>query len=162
MVDDETNGVPPPPIVEDDPQVRAVFARLHGVKTVHDPLGIAYTHVSRDLMGATLRVTDRVAQPMGLLHGGVSVLVAESLCSLGAVLNVPNAATHTVVGLEINANHVRQAPVGETVTATARPVHRGRTTQVWAAELRTASGALSCIARCTLAVIPIAKRAAKL
>jgi len=96
-------------------------------------------------------VDQRTRQPYGLLHGGASVVLAESLGSIGAGLVVAGSGAR-VVGLDINANHLRAVRDGW-VTGTARPLHIGRTTQVWEIRLENDAGELTCIARLTMAVV---------
>ena len=96
-------------------------------------------------------VDRRTRQPQGLLHGGASVALAESLGSTAATLCI-DAAEYQQVGLEINANHVRSARAG-LVVGTARPVHIGRRTQIWSIEIRDAAAKLICLSRLTVAVI---------
>jgi 1,4-dihydroxy-2-naphthoyl-CoA hydrolase len=88
---------------------------------------------------------------MGLLHGGVSVVLAETLGTIGCVLTLPEGLH--AVGLEVNANHVAGVPVGARVTAVCRPLHTGRRTQVWQTEIRREDGRLACVSRLTCAVI---------
>lgn len=113
-------------------------------------LGIELLALGDDFISARVPVDARTRQPMGLLHGGVSLVLAETLGSIGAYLCCDDA--HHVVGLDINANHLRGVRSGW-VTGTARPVHTGRSTQVWQIEMRDDSGALSCVARLTMAVL---------
>ena len=113
-------------------------------------LGIEFLEVGDDFIRARVPVDARTVQPYGLLHGGVSVVLAETLGSCGAAYAAP--AGQRVVGLEINANHLRAATSGW-VTGTARPIHIGRSTQVWAIELRNDAGDLTCISRITMAVL---------
>jgi 1,4-dihydroxy-2-naphthoyl-CoA hydrolase len=96
---------------------------------------------------------------MGILHGGASVVLAETLGSFGAnnVIDIENFAC---VGQEINANHLRPVPVGESVTATARPFHIGARSHVWGIEIVNQSGKLVCVSRITLALIRRPKRIA--
>ena len=96
-------------------------------------------------------VDARTHQPFGLLHGGASVALAETVASLGAALHVDRSRAG-VVGIEINANHVRGIRTG-TVTATATPLHVGRTSQVWSIDIVDESGRRICVSRCTLAVV---------
>jgi 1,4-dihydroxy-2-naphthoyl-CoA hydrolase len=98
-------------------------------------------------------VDRRTRQPFGLLHGGASVALAETLGSLGAWLCLPDPERQLAVGLEINANHVRGQREG-IVTGTARPEHIGRSTQVWSIRIDDAQGRLVCVSRLTLAVVP--------
>ena len=95
-------------------------------------------------------VDTRTRQPYGILHGGVSVVLAETLGSCGAAFAAPEG--HRAVGLDINANHLRATTSGW-VTGTARPVHVGRTTQVWQIDLQDEQGRLTCVSRITMAVL---------
>jgi uncharacterized protein (TIGR00369 family) len=121
-----------------------------GANTAVSHLGIEFTEVGDDYLVARVPVNRQTCQPYGLLHGGVSVVLAETLGSCGAAFSVPQGTR--VVGLEVNANHLRGVQDGW-VTATARPVHLGRTTQVWQIELRDEQARLSCISRLTMAVL---------
>jgi len=114
-------------------------------------LGIEFLEVGDDFIRARAPVDARTRQPMGILHGGISVLLAESLGSCGAAFSSPPG--HRAVGLEINANHVRSVHEGW-VTGAARPLHAGRTTQVWQIEIRNEKGQLTCVSRITMAVLP--------
>ena len=96
-------------------------------------------------------VERRVHQPFGILHGGASVVLAETVASTGAYQNVKERGM-VAVGLEINANHLRSVRSG-TVTATATPIFQGRTTEVWHIEIKDEAGKLVCVSRCTLAII---------
>jgi uncharacterized protein (TIGR00369 family) len=115
-------------------------------------LGIEMDTMSPERVTATMPVTPDHHQPFGRLHGGVSVVLAESAASVGGHLAAPDG--HTAVGVEINANHVRAVREGQ-LTATATPLHTGRSTQVWAIKIRDADDRLVCASRCTLAVVPI-------
>jgi len=106
---------------------------------------------SRERVVVSLEVTPRTHQPWGVLHGGVSVVLAESAASIGANHHAPPGMV--AVGQEINANHLRPKSDG-TIRAVAVPVHIGRTSQVWTIEIRDDDGKLVCVSRCTLAVIP--------
>jgi uncharacterized protein (TIGR00369 family) len=97
-------------------------------------------------------VDDRTRQPFGILHGGASLVLAETIASLGGAMNV-DLNHFTVVGLEINANHLRAKKDG-VVTGTALPVHLGRSTQVWDVRIVDEQERPICISRCTLAVVP--------
>ena len=115
-------------------------------------LGIRIVEVGDDYIRATMPVDARTRQPFGLLHGGASVLLAETLGSMAGVMTL-DPSREVAVGLEINANHVRAVQSGE-VTGTARPLHVGRTTQVWEIRIENDKGALCCVSRITLAVVP--------
>jgi uncharacterized protein (TIGR00369 family) len=121
-----------------------------GANTAVSHLGIEFIEVGDDYLVARVPVNRQTCQPYGLLHGGVSVVLAETLGSCGAAFSVPQGTR--VVGLEVNANHLRGVQDGW-VTATARPVHLGRTTQVWQIELRDEQARLSCTSRLTMAVL---------
>lgn len=114
------------------------------------PLGIEFTELGPDYLRATMPVDARTRQPYGLLHGGASVLLAETLGSTAGGLCAP--AGKGVVGIEINANHVRGVRTGH-VIGTARPLHVGASTQVWEIRIEDPAGRLVCVSRLTLAVV---------
>lgn len=114
-------------------------------------LGIEYTEIGDDFLRGTLPVDARTVQPFGLLHGGASVALAETLGSLGGWLARPDDGS-AVVGIEVNANHLRAEKSG-VVTGTARPLHLGGSTQVWEIRIENQAGQLVSIARLTLAVV---------
>ncbi len=116
-----------------------------------DHLGMLVTEVGDDYVRGTMPVDARTKQPFGLLHGGASVALAESLGSLAGNLCIDES--EMAVGLDINANHVRAA-TGGVVTGTARALHLGRTTQVWEIRIEDERARLICISRLTLAVVP--------
>lgn len=116
-------------------------------------LGIVLTEAGEDWLRGTMPVDARTHQPFGILHGGASVALAETLGSMAGNLTV-DTAKEMVVGLEINANHVRAAREG-TVTGTARALHVGRTTQLWEIRIENEQGKLVCVSRLTLAVVPV-------
>jgi uncharacterized protein (TIGR00369 family) len=118
--------------------------------TAVDHLGIEFLEVGDDFIRARMPVDKRTRQPYGLLHGGVSVVLAETLGSCGAAFTSPEG--HRAVGLDINANHLKGVTSGW-VTGTVRPVHLGRTTQVWQIDMCNDAGALSCVSRITMAVL---------
>lgn len=122
------------------------------VDTLCATIGIRITEIGDDYVRGTLPVDARTHQPYGLLHGGASVALAETLGSLAGMLTL-DPAVEAAVGLEINANHVRGMKSG-LVTGTARPLHLGRSTQVWEVRIEDENGKLVCISRLTLAVIP--------
>ena len=117
-----------------------------------EQLGIQIIELTRERVVATMPVDDRTRQPFGILHGGASVALAETVASLGAVMNV-NLETSSAVGLEINANHLRAKREG-IVRATATPFHVGRSTQVWDIRIVDEQERPICVSRCTLAVVP--------
>ena len=118
--------------------------------TAVERLGIEFLEVGDDFLRARVPVDTRTRQPYGILHGGVSVVLAETLGSCGAAYAAPEG--HRAVGLDINANHLRSATTGW-VTGTARPVHVGRTTQVWQIDLHDEQGRPTCVSRLTMAVL---------
>ena len=125
------------------------ITRVHvGTTVAH--LGIEMLEIGDDFLRARVPVDARTRQPFGLLHGGVSVVLAETLGSTGAYYSSPEG--HRAVGLDINANHLRATTSGW-VTATARPVHIGRTTQVWQIDMVNDAGQATCTSRITMAVL---------
>jgi uncharacterized protein (TIGR00369 family) len=118
--------------------------------TAMEPLGIVFTELGTDYLRGSMPVDARTRQPYGLLHGGASVLLAETLGSTAGGLCVEEG--QGVVGIEINANHLAGVRDG-LVTGTARPLHVGRSTQVWEIRIEDARGRLACISRLTLAVV---------
>jgi 1,4-dihydroxy-2-naphthoyl-CoA hydrolase len=119
--------------------------------TMVEHLGIKFTEISDDFIRGTMPVEGRTRQPYGVLHGGASVALAETLGSTGATMCV-DATQYQCVGQEINANHVRPAHTG-LVTGTARPVHLGGRTHVWIIDIVNEAGKLVCTSRLTMAVI---------
>lgn len=106
-----------------------------------------------DWITASMPVDKRTHQPYGILHGGASVVLAESLGSMASYLCIDSSRFYCV-GLEVNANHLKAVKSGR-VRAIAKPVHLGRTTHVWDIRLSNEEGALTCIARLTMAVVPV-------
>ena len=121
-------------------------------KTLAATLGIEIVELTPGRVVATMPVDDRTRQPFGILHGGASVALAETVASIGGTMNVDLDAYH-VVGVEINANHIKAKRDGA-VTGTATPVHLGRSTQVWQIVIVDEQGKTVCVSRCTLAVVP--------
>ena len=119
--------------------------------TLLETLEITVTEAAPERVTATMPVTPRVHQPFGILHGGASVVLAETVASIGATVNL-DMERQRAVGLEINANHLRSVRDG-TLIAVATPIHRGRKTQVWGIEIRDEEEKLICTSRCTLAVL---------
>lgn len=141
--------MPDPLPLPPDHDTAAWNARM--AEVIGQSLPMSVEEVSKDRVVVSLDVTPRTHQPWGLLHGGVSVVLAESAASIGANRNTPPGML--AVGQEINANHLRPKSDG-TIRAVAVPVHVGRTSHVWSIEIRDDAGKLVCISRCTLAVIP--------
>ena len=121
-------------------------------KHMGDALDIKFTSFKRDEVKATMPVNENSVQPFGLLHGGASVSLAETLASVGAWLNIQDEKK-TAVGVEINANHMRAVKKGGMVKGVARPVHSGRQIQVWETKIFNEDEKLVCVSRCTLAVV---------
>ena len=117
-----------------------------------DAIGIEITLLTPDKVVATMPVDERTRQPFGLLHGGASAALAETVASLGAFLNI-DSDTHAAVGVELNANHMRAKTDG-IVTATATPLRHGRTIHVWDIRIEDEDARLVGASRCTLAIIP--------
>jgi 1,4-dihydroxy-2-naphthoyl-CoA hydrolase len=120
--------------------------------TLVEHLDIQVTEVGDDFVRGTMPVDARTHQPFGLLHGGASVALAETLGSMAANMTLDNRR-EMAVGLEINANHVRAVTSGR-VTGTARALHLGRTTQIWEIRIEDEQSRLTCISRLTMAVVP--------
>lgn len=126
------------------------FAHL-GKGNMGEHLGIEFIEMGPDFLIARMPVDHRTKQPLGLLHGGASVVLAETLGSVGAMLAVDPARFYCV-GLEINANHIRSATNGF-VYGKAVPIHIGGKTQVWEIKITTEGGQLICVSRITMAVL---------
>jgi uncharacterized protein (TIGR00369 family) len=136
------------------PDNRALLEKIraNATKNLATALGIEITELTPERVVATMPVDDRTRQPFGILHGGASVALAETVASLGATMNVDLEA-NVVVGVEINANHIKAKREGM-VTGTATPIHIGRSTQVWEVRIVDEEGRTVCVSRCTLAVVP--------
>jgi 1,4-dihydroxy-2-naphthoyl-CoA hydrolase len=134
-----------------DPAITAEQINPIGKGNMAEWLGIEITEVGDDYLKATMPIDHRTRQPYGLLHGGASVVLAETLGSVGAAF-VVDRNKYDCVGLEINANHLRGVREG-LVTAIARPVHIGKTTQVWDIRIHDSRDKIVCISRITIAVL---------
>ena len=122
------------------------------MNTIIDAIGIEIVEVTKEKVTATMPVHGPTRQPYGLLHGGASVVLAETVASLGS-MNLVDAETEAAVGLEINANHIRSMRDGK-VIAVGKPLHIGRTTHIWEINITDGeTGKLVCVSRCTIAVI---------
>lgn len=119
--------------------------------TVMEALGIEHREVSKDRIVLTMPVTSKTHQPMGSLHGGVSVVLAETAATMGAWMNI-DQEKQAVMGIEISASHIRGKRDG-TVTATATPLHLGQSTSIWDIRITDEKDRLICSSRCTLAVV---------
>jgi 1,4-dihydroxy-2-naphthoyl-CoA hydrolase len=120
-------------------------------QTIHDALGIAFKKLSKNEVQATMPVDERTRQPFGILHGGASVVLAESCASIGAWLNI-DENKYNALGIEINANHLRSVTQG-IVTASATPQRLGKRIQVWNISITDEDQNEICISRCTIAVV---------
>lgn len=124
--------------------------------TLIEHLGIEFLEISENSLKARMPVDSRTVQPDGILHGGASAAFAETLGSIAAGLCI-DQSTHTVVGLDINANHVRPVS-GGWVTGVTVPIHIGRTTQIWEIRIFDEREKLVCISRLTVAVIKVSRQ----
>jgi len=115
-------------------------------------LGIIFTEIGSDFLKGTMPVDKKTIQPYGILHGGASVVLAETLGSAASSMAVDDQ--HYTVGMEVNANHIKSVTKG-IVTGTAKPVHLGNTTQVWDIIIKNDKGQLTCISRLTMAVLKV-------
>ena len=121
------------------------------VRSMSAYLGIRFTEIGPDFLRATMPVNEHTHQPFGMLHGGASVTLAETVGSVASLMCV-DGEQYRCVGQEVNANHLRGVSSG-TVTATARPFHLGARSHVWHIEIRDESERLVCVSRLTMAVI---------
>ena len=131
--------------------IEAVNARLDSC--MPGLLDIRVTAILKDALVAEMPVDARHAQPFGLLHGGCSVVLSETLGSIACFMTLPEG--QHCVGIEVNANHVAGVKLGERVTAICRPLHTGRLIQVWQTEIRRADGKLACVSRLTCQVLGV-------
>ncbi|MFC0676464.1 hotdog fold thioesterase [Lysobacter korlensis] len=138
----------PTPLFKNPPSLDALNALSN--ETAMQPLGIVFTEIGPDFLRGTMPVDARTRQPYGLLHGGASVLLAETLGSTAG--NLCTGEGRRCVGIEINANHLRAVRDGH-VTGTARALHVGGRTQVWEIRIEDPRGRLVCVSRLTLAVV---------
>ncbi|MCL4107986.1 UNVERIFIED_CONTAM: hypothetical protein GTU68_017014, partial [Idotea baltica] len=122
----------------------------HAANTLGEHIGIEITEVGDDFITGTMPVDQRTKQPFGILHGGASVVLAETLGSIAG--NLASAENSMCVGLEINANHLKKVSEGK-VVGTAKPIHIGRSTQVWDIRISNDQNQAVCISRITLAVV---------
>jgi uncharacterized protein (TIGR00369 family) len=118
--------------------------------TIHESLGVRAVEMSPDKVVFEMDVTPKVHQPMGILHGGASAVIAESAASIGAFLNCKPGEEYSV-GTDLNISHLRAKTEG-TVRATATPIRKGRTMHVWSIDITDEAGKLVAVARCTLAI----------
>jgi 1,4-dihydroxy-2-naphthoyl-CoA hydrolase len=125
--------------------------QAYSLNTLVETIGIRVTEIGPDYVRATMPVSPRTHQPTGVLHGGASVALAETVGSLAANLCV-DQTRYVCLGQEINANHLRPVSSG-IVTATARPHHIGKRSHVWGIEIRDEQEKLVCVSRLTMAVV---------
>ncbi len=121
--------------------------------TLLEHLGLTIEGVGDDWISLRMPVDHRTIQPYGILHGGASVALAESLGSLASVLCIEDPSTHTPVGVEINANHLRPVPDGQFVIGTLSPIRIGRRMHVWNIEIRDPQDRLVCVSRLTIMIV---------
>ena len=122
--------------------------------TIGDHLGIEYLEIGEDYIAARMPVDHRTHHPFGILHGGASVVLAETLGSLSSFLLLPDTTKQQAVGLDINANHIRAVKSGW-VYGKSTPLHVGRTTHVWEIRITNEENKLVCISRLTMAIISL-------
>jgi len=134
-----------------NPAVTPADVQPLGKNTMGDHLGILFTEIGENYLKATMPVDHRTKQPYGLLHGGASVVLAETLGSIGAHLAV-DSTKYLCVGIEINANHLRGVREG-IVTGVATPLHMGKTTHVWEIKIYDSREKLVCVSRLTVAIV---------
>lgn len=134
-----------------NPEVTVEYLNHFSKGTMAEHLGIEITEVGKDFIVAKMPVNEKTKQPLGLLHGGASVALAETLGSVAAYSSI-DASKQAAVGLEINANHIRSATDGF-VYGRAEPLHIGRTTQVWEIKITNEQGKLVCVSRITVALL---------
>lgn len=134
-----------------DPAITLEQLNRRGEDSMVDFLGIVFTEVGDDFLIAIMPASPRTRQPMGIIHGGASVVLAETVASTAANM-VVDFDQYYCVGLEINANHIRSVREGS-VQAITRPLHLGRTTQVWSIEISNQAGQVTCVSRMTAYVL---------
>ncbi|MEQ8713741.1 MAG: hotdog fold thioesterase [Cyclobacteriaceae bacterium] len=120
--------------------------------TLVEHLGIEFIEVSKDSLKATMPVDHRTCQPYGILHGGASVALAETLGSIGAAMHT-DPKTQLCVGLEINANHIKSVKKGNEVIGEAKPIHIGKKTHIWEIRITNKDEQLVCVSRITMAIL---------
>ena len=140
----------------DDVKDKINSAKERWPKTLINSLGIEFESIKKDELIAKMPVDERTKQPFGILHGGANVALAETLASIGGWLNATEDKPN-VVGLEINANHLRAVAKGH-VTGVAKPIHIGRSTQVWEVKITNEENKLTCISRCSLFATNLSKK----
>ncbi len=134
-----------------NPKVTLEMLNSMNKNTIVEHIGIEYTDMGEDFIAAKMPVDKRTHQPMGLLHGGASVVLAETLGSVAATMCI-DIDKQYCVGLEINANHIRGVKEGY-VYGITKPLHIGRKTQIWEIKITNEAGKLVCVSRITMAVL---------
>jgi len=124
-----------------------------GLQTMVEHLNIEFTSIGDDYLEARMPVSQRTVQPMGLLHGGASCALAETMGSVASFLCIEDVGKASAVGVEINANHLRPATKGK-VTGKVSPLRIGRSFHVWNIDIKDEEGRLICVSRITIAVVP--------
>lgn len=124
-----------------------------GTNSMSDHLGIEFVEIGEDYMTARMPVDHRTTQPFGILHGGASVTLAETLGSMASFMTLEDPTKQQAVGLEINANHIRSVSSGSWVYAKAIPLHMGRTTHIWDIKITNEDQKLVCVVRFTVAIL---------
>ena len=137
--------------IEDVIEKKANLVLNRKEKNMGDALGLEYKVISKNEVSAEMPVNENTIQPFGILHGGASVALAETLASIGGWLNADEGKT--AVGVEINANHIRSVKKGGRVTGKATPVKIGRSIQIWEIRITNERDKLVCMSRCTLAIV---------
>lgn len=122
-------------------------------QTLATTLGIEILEYTPERVVATMPVEPKVHQPFGILHGGASVALAETVASMGGFISI-DASKQMAVGQEINANHIRPVREG-LVTATATPIHKGKRSHVWHVEIKNEADKMVCVSRCTIAIVDL-------
>jgi 1,4-dihydroxy-2-naphthoyl-CoA hydrolase len=138
--------------IEDSLKEKADFYFNSSNPHMGHALGIEFEHISKDKIVATMPVNENTVQPFRLLHGGASVVLAETLASLGAWFSL-DGNDKTAVGVEINANHIKSVQEGGMVRGTATPIKKGSRIHIWETQIEDKNGKLVCVSRCTLAVV---------
>lgn len=135
--------------------IDAIWAKIKDpqARSLVEAMGIEFQMIDPQEMRASMPVNENTIQYFGMLHGGASVALAETLASVGALTHL-NMNESIGVGLEINANHLRPVGLGKKVFGVGKPVHIGSKTQVWSIEIRDEANKLVCISRCTMAIVP--------
>ena len=133
------------------PNISLEVLNSWGENTMTDFLDINFTKIGEDYLEATMPVNAKTKQPLGLLHGGANVVLAETLGSVAATLTIDTTKQYCV-GLEINANHLKSVKSGN-VKGIAKPIHLGKSTQVWEIKIFNEADQLCCISRITMAIL---------